>query len=120
MWRMLASLRALVSALVAVTFIVAVIPGAMAMPAPQRAAHHAMDCMAKAAPHCDHMKPVKEQGSPCKNMQACMGMLGCFGMAAVAYEASTPSIAFVATRVADLHQAVTGLVPPPDDRPPIA
>lgn len=118
MWSKLPSLRALISALVALVFTVAVIPGSMAMPAP--AAQHSMDCLAKADAHCDHMKPVKEQGSPCKNMQLCMGMLGCFGMVAVAYDTAVPFFAFAAVRAPDLYQSVTGLAPPPTDRPPIA
>src|SRR3974390_3459966 len=83
MWFRKPTLRRLISAFVALVFAVAVVPGSMAMPAPQSAKHQSMDCMAKTAPDCDHMKPVKEQGAPCKNMQVCMGMLGCFGMAAV-------------------------------------
>jgi hypothetical protein len=119
--------RAVVSVLLALVFFVAVLPGAMAMPTPQNAmSHSAMspnamsnDCMASAASHCDHMKPVKAPASPCKNMQVCAGMLGCFGLAAVVHDAVTPFVAVADERVPDRHQTLVGLTAPPDDRPPI-
>lgn len=106
--------RAVVSAILALVFFVAVLPGAMAMP--QSAMPHGMDC---ASSPCDHMKPVKQPASPCKNMQVCAGMLGCLGLAAVVHDAVTPFIALADERVPDRHQNLVGLTAPPDGRPPI-
>lgn len=114
--------RAVLSAILALVFFVAVLPGAMAMPAPQNAMSHSTmssDCMASADSHCDHMKPMKAPASPCKNMQVCAGMLGCFGLAAVVHDAVTPFVAVADERVPDRHQTLVGLTAPPDDRPPI-
>lgn len=115
-------MRAVVSAILALVFFVAVLPGAMAMQAPQSAMHSAMahsDCMASADSHCDHMKPVKNSGAPCKNMQVCAGMLGCLGLAALVHDAVTPFVAVADEHVPDRHQTLVGLTAPPDDRPPI-
>lgn len=108
------SLRALISLFVALAFAIAVTPGSMAMPAPHTMKH--ADCASMAAP--DHAP--KEQGKPCKGMTVCLGMLSCFGMAAIVAQH------FTLARLADdasplrLHQIVSGLTIPPDDRPPIA
>ena len=112
------SLHALISALVAVVFTIATVPGVMAMPAaPQSMSMH---CTQSAVAHCDHMKPMKEQGSPCKNMQVCMGMLGCFNMAAITQESVAPLVASTYVPMPDIGQIPSGLAPPPNDRPPIA
>jgi hypothetical protein len=110
-------LRALISAVVALVFAVAVEPGVMAMPAPQAMT---MDCSGKAAPACDHMKMQKEKGTPCKGMSVCAGMLSCFGMAAVAAE--HVSLRTVAARAPAIHlyQTASGLTLQPDNPPPIA
>jgi hypothetical protein len=110
--------RAVVSAILALVFFVAVLPGAMAMPAPQTSMSHGMDCEHAASP-CDHMKPMKDAGSPCKNMQVCAGMLGCFGLAAVVLDTAVSFVAVADERVPDGHRTLTGLTSPPDDRPPI-
>jgi hypothetical protein len=109
----IASLRALVSLFVAVVFVIAVTPGSMAMPAPQQTMQ--MDC---AAMPCDQSH--KDRGKPCKSMVVCFGMLSCFGMAAIATEHFTFSKSAIAERALALHQIVSGLTIPPDDRPPIA
>lgn len=119
MLRPVLSLRALIGALATVAFIIAAMPGAMAMPAPQGTMQHSMASMAGTASHAHHMKPMKEQGAPCKNMQICMGMLGCFGMAALTYEAVLPVGAPAGVDAPDLHQTLAGLTLPPEDRPPI-
>ena len=115
------SLRSLISALVAVVFAIAAEPGVMAMPAPQAAKHTmTMDCSGKAALGCNHMKPQKDPGTPCKNMAVCAGMLNCFGMAAVAVE--HPSFLTAAGR-ASVHvvqQTALGRTLQPDNPPPIA
>jgi hypothetical protein len=114
--------RAVVSAILALVFFVAVLPGAMAMPAPQNAmSHSAMsgDCMASSASHCDHMKPVKTPASPCKNMQVCAGMLGCFGLAALVHDTAMPLVATSSEHVPDSHRTLAGTTAPPDNRPPI-
>jgi hypothetical protein len=119
MWSRKPNLRGLIGAFMALVFAVAVMPGSMAMPAPQSATHHSMDCMAGMSMHCDHAKPVKEQGSPCKNMQVCMGMLGCFGLAAVVLDNALPPVVASDVRVPDLQRTSAGLTLPPNDRPPI-
>lgn len=113
--------RAVLSAILALVFFVAVLPGAMAMPAPQNAMHNAMssDCMASADSHCDHMKPVKNSGSPCKNMQVCAGMLGCLGLAALVHDTAMPLVATSSEHVPDSHRTLVGTTAPPDNRPPI-
>jgi hypothetical protein len=110
-------LRSLISLLVAVVFAIAATPGSMAMPVP-----HAMkmDCASMSAPSCDHMKSHKDQGKPCKNMAVCLGMLSCFGMAAIATQHFTFSSVAMSERPLALRQIVHGLTIPPDDRPPIA
>lgn len=112
------SLRTLVSLFVAVVFAIAVTPGSMAMPAPQQTMK--MDCASMAAPSCDHTKSHKDHGSPCKSMAACLGMLNCFGMAAVdvAPAARLPMTSDV--HVAISHQTLSGLTLTPDNPPPIA
>jgi hypothetical protein len=110
--------RAVLSAILALVFFVAVLPGAMAMPAPQTAMSHGMDCEHAAAP-CDHMKPMKAPASPCKNMQVCAGMLGCLGLAALVHDTVLPLVATADERVPDGHRTLIGLTAPPDDRPPI-
>lgn len=125
MWSRNESWRAVLSLFVAVVFAIVATPGSMAMPsAPQNMQSHmqmmAGDC---AKMHCDHMKSMKsagkEQGKPCKNMVACLGMLSCYNMAAVDF--SMPQ-AFVPSRdapVAFSHQSVSGLTHQPDNPPPI-
>lgn len=130
MWSRNASWRAVLSLFVAVVFAIVATPGSMAMPqAPDQTQSHQMqnpmqmmagDC---AQMHCDHMKamktPGKEQGSPCKNMAGCLGMLSCYNMAAIGF--SMPQT-FVPSRdapVAFSHQSVSGLTHQPDNPPPI-
>jgi hypothetical protein len=111
-------LRTLVSLVVAVAFAIAVTPGSMASVVPQSAK---MESHAMAPSHCNHMKPQtpKEQGKPCKNL-ACLGMLGCFGMAAVA----TPTHVLSAPAPDEVSIASfaleSGLTVPPDVPPPIS
>jgi hypothetical protein len=114
----ISSLRSLISLFVAVVFAIAVTPGSMAMPAPQQTMK--MDCASMSAPSCDHMKSHKDQGKPCKNMAVCLGMLSCFGMAAIATQHFTFSRLAMNERPLVLRQIVSGLTIPPDDRPPIA
>jgi hypothetical protein len=111
------SLRVLISILMAVVFVIAVEPGVMAMPAPQAMK---MDCSGKAAPACDHMKAPKDTGTPCKNMSICVGMLNCFGMAAVAADHPSPLAATARATVPFLQQTASGLTLQPDNPPPIA
>lgn len=111
------SLRSLVSLFVAVVFAIAVTPGSMAMPAPQTMK---MDCASMAAPSCDHMKSHKDQGKPCKSMAVCLGMLNCFGMAAVDIAPVARLPVTFDVHVAISHQAVSGLTLTPDNPPPIA
>jgi hypothetical protein len=111
-------MRAVLSAILALVFFVAVLPGAMAMPVQQTAMVHSMDCDHASSP-CDHMKPVKAPASPCKNMQVCAGMLGCLGLAAVMHDSVISFVAVADERVPDSHRTLIGLTSPPDDRPPI-
>lgn len=112
MWSRKHSLRTLISALLAALFVIAVEPGAMAMPS----LHHAMSASCSGGA-CRQMPP--EAPGPCKNMTVCAGMLGCYGTAVV-----TPDILCVPRLTAGLpavplHQAVSGLTLTPDDPPPI-
>jgi uncharacterized protein involved in copper resistance len=116
--------RTLISLFVAAVFTIAVMPGSMAMPAP-KAADHAMsmtgmDCSGKNSADCDHMKAHQDQGKPCRNMAACLGMLSCFGMGAIetAQVSYLPALADVAPAI--VQQATSGLTLIPDNPPPIA
>jgi hypothetical protein len=110
-------LRSLISLFIAVVFAIAVTPGSMAMTAPQTMK---MDCASMAAPSCDHMSSHKDQGKPCKNMAVCLGMLSCFGMAAVdvAHVVRLPVTFDVHVTIS--HQTLSGLTLTPDNPPPIA
>lgn len=117
-------LRAVVSAFVALVFAIAATPGSMAMPQAQSSPAHsvmAMPCgSAEMTGHpCDHMKPVKEQGTPCKSIGQCLGMLACYGMGAVAWTIPVLPVPERDVLVAFAHQRGTGLVPQPDNPPPI-
>ncbi len=110
-------MRSLISLFVAMVFAIAVTPGSMAMPASQPMK---MDCSSMAASSCDHMNMQKEHGKPCKNMTVCLGMLSCFGMAAVTVAHITPEVVVLDMRVAIGHQTPGGLTLQPDNPPPIA
>lgn len=118
--------RALLSLLVAVVFAIAAEPGAMAMPQPHKMAMPTMEmaamtaCGMQADAGCDHMKPQKSEQSPCKSMAVCMGLLSCFGIAAIA--ADHPFVADAPARLSLLraYQPGFGLTVPPDNPPPIA
>lgn len=110
-------MRGLIGALVALVFAIAAEPGAMAMPAQRPMA---MDCAHHAAPPCNHMKPLKEQGTPCKGMTMCLGMFSCFGMTAVAIKDIAPANGTVQILAPRLDESAHGLTYPPDNPPPIA
>ncbi len=116
--------RALISLFVAVVFAIAATPGSMAMPAPKAASHAmsmaGMDCSSKASTACDHMKAHQDQGKPCKNMAACLGMLNCFGMGAVDFTQLSPLPAMADAAMPIAHQTAAGLTLRPDNPPPIA
>lgn len=121
MWLRKFSLRGLVSALVAAVFVIAAEPGVMAMPAPHAAKQSmTMDCSSQATPGCDHMKPQKDHGTPCKNMAICAGMMSCFGMAAVAADVASLRTAAGQAPVHFVQQTPSGLTLQPDNPPPIA
>jgi hypothetical protein len=110
-------LRNLICALVAAAFAVAAQPGAMAMPTPHPTA---MANAAHATPACDQMHHQKEKGAPCKGMTLCLGMLSCFGMAALAPDYPVLLKAAGHRPAQDLDIAAPGLTHPPESRPPIA
>jgi len=121
------SLRAVLSALLAVVFVIAAEPGAMAMPPMVSQKMMVMD--GKAMDCCDHDKPhsqknsdsQKDSGTPCKSMAACAGMLSCFGIAAIIDEHSSQVRTSVLYGAIGFPQAVTqGLTLQPDNPPPIA
>lgn len=118
------SLRAVLSAVVAVVFAIAVEPGAMAMPAPQQPAVMmdglAMPCADHAMPGCDHMKLPKDKEAPSKSMAVCAGMMSCFGMAAVAAELPQLRTKVLDAPVPFHPQTPLGLTLQPDNPPPIA
>jgi len=121
------SLRAVLSAVVAVVFAIAAEPGAMAMPAPhhpatmmmdsQRADSGAMSCTDM--PGCDHMKLPKDKEAPCKSMAVCAGMMGCYGMAAVAVDWPQLRTKGLDAPVHFHPQTSLGLTLQPDNPPPI-
>ncbi len=114
------SLPGFLHTLVALAFVLALQPGAMAMPAPHAANPvMAMDQMPMAAPH-DRMPSHGKQGTPSKQAGPCLGMLVCYGMAMLA--AGCPVFAKVSTpmRVAHFQDSVSGLTIEPDSPPPIA
>ncbi len=113
------SLRALISAFVAVVFAIAAEPGVMAMPAPQPVKHSmTMVCADEAMPGCDHMKLPKDNGTPCKTMAVCAGMMSCFGMAAVATDLPLLRTASIGASVHVVPQTLLGLTLQPDNPPP--
>ncbi len=115
------SLRGLIGALVAAVFVIAAEPGVMAMPAPQAAKHiMTMDCAGQATPGCDHMKSQKEHGTPCKNMAICVGMMSCFGMAAIPADVASLRTAAEKAPAHFVQQTPSGLTLQPDNPPPIA
>lgn len=113
-------LRSFISALVAVVFAIAAEPGVMAMPAPKpvdQVMTMSMDGASGAG--CDHMKPHKQQQAPCKNMAVCVGMLSCFGMAAVAVEqVHFHAVSGDSSAPVSVHR-VFGRTLQPDNPPPI-
>jgi hypothetical protein len=114
------SLRAMISALVAVVFAIAAEPGVMAMPAAQPQHAMTMSCADEAMPGCDHMKLPKEKDAPCKNMAFCAGMMSCFGMAAIAVDHPQLRIPSKQAAVHFHPQTTLGLTLQPDNPPPIA
>ena len=111
--------RNLTCALVAAAFALAVQPGAMAMPAPRKAAP--MTNMDHGTPACDQINHQQERSAPCKNMPFCFGMLSCYGMAVV-LAVDTPVLLKTAgyRPAPQLTIAAPGLTHPPENRPPIA
>jgi len=111
------SLRGLFCAFIAVAFMLAAEPGAMAMPAPHsmtmHSAHHA-------ASGCDHMKTQKEPGAPCKSTSVCLGMLSCFGMVTAAVHHIALTNVALYSRVGHHDEPTLGLTYPPDNPPPIS
>jgi hypothetical protein len=110
------SLRAFLSALLAVVFVIAAEPGVMAMPAP---AKHMMTMTCADMPGCNHKLP-KDKDAPCKNMALCAGMMSCFGMSAVASEMPLLRTASAGASVHVVPQTLLGLTLQPDNPPPIA
>jgi len=104
------SLRAFLSALLAVVFVIAAEPGVMAMPA-----KHAMTM---SCPDCNHMQLPKDKEAPCKNMALCSGMVSCFGMTAVAVEMPLLRTATIGSSVHVVPQTLLGLTLQPDNPPP--
>ncbi|MDR3527271.1 MAG: hypothetical protein P4L57_08305 [Rhizomicrobium sp.] len=109
------SLRAILSALLAVVFVIAAEPG-VAMAA---SAKHAMSCCADTA-SCDHAKLPKDKDAPCKNMALCAGMTSCFGMSVVASDMPLLRSAAVGASVPSVPQILLGLTLQPDNPPPRA
>lgn len=116
--------RTVLSLLLAGVFAIAAMPGSMAMPAPQPAMpamagmEHCAGMAADTSNPCDQSH--HDQGVPCKNMAACLGMLSCFGMGAVDVSSVAAPPAFAEPAVAIAHQTVSGLTLQPDNPPPIA
>ncbi len=109
------SLRAFLSALLAVVFVLATEPGVMAMPAP---AKHTMTMNCADMAGCDHMKLPKDKDAPCKNMALCSGMMSCFGMTAVAVQMPALRTIVIGSSVHVVPQSLLGLTLQPDNPPP--
>jgi hypothetical protein len=113
------SWRSLISLFVAAAFVVAVTPGSMGV-SPATGKSMMADCPFMITVPCDHMKAHQEQGTPCKNAGGCLGMLSCYGMAAL----GTDQVALISPMMsavpAPVHEIWVGLTIPPDNRPPIA
>lgn len=116
-------MRRIITLLNAVIFLVAVQPGAMAMQAApsHTIVMHGMDCGSSENVKCDHSMPMQKQGTPCKDMGNCLGMLGCYATAVV------PAIsqAFLPTAATSspswhLQEGGPSLTLQPDNPPPIA
>lgn len=118
-----ALLRKVVAIVVAALFVVAGEPGTMAMsahrpaPAPTAASARmsAMSCCRDKTP-----APQKERTNPCKGMVACAGVLGCYGLSAVAPVSDLVLIKHTPVRIAATPTFARGIVHAPTDPPPIA
>jgi hypothetical protein len=118
--------RGVLSALLALVFFVAAMPGSMAVAHMAKPASPVMtmtccgDAQMSPSP-CDHMKvhQDQDQGKPCKNMAQCLGMLNCFGMGAVALAMPVVMMPSRDAPIAFAHQRVAGFDLQPDNPPPI-
>ncbi|MDE2183991.1 MAG: hypothetical protein KGJ78_13310 [Alphaproteobacteria bacterium] len=78
-------MRRFVALLIAAIFLLAVQPGAMAMPAATShpMSNHVAQLMPQGTMACDQSMPMKKQDTQHKDMGCCAGMLNCFGMAVI-------------------------------------
>lgn len=106
--------RAVLGAILALVFLVAVMPGTMAMPSPQPPT-----AAASMAGHCGHMK-LKDQNTPCKGMSVCVGLLGCLGLAAIVSDSPVLHATLTDDHAPAFAVSAAGLTDPPDTPPPIA
>ena len=111
--------RKIIALFVTAILVLAVEPGALAMPP----VHHSapmqmMDCahMAMAPSHA-----MQEKSTPCNHMASCLGMLNCLAMAVVPVNAGTAlPLASVYSPSWHLNGAGPGITHQPDNPPPIA
>ncbi len=110
--------RKLVGALVALAFVVAVQPGAMAMPA----APHTVSASGINQMSCDHMQHMKTvPHKPNIGTTICPGMLSCAGVSILSVnDCFFVSETIVEEPVPHADEAVPSLTLQPDNPPPIA
>jgi hypothetical protein len=111
------SWRSLLAAFVAAAFAIAVVPGSMAMPAPQTMQ---ADCQHHHTMPAGHIKQPRSHDTPCKGMAMCLGMFSCFGLSAVADHPAVVTKVQQYRPVAGADEASPGMSYPPDNPPPIA
>ncbi len=116
-------MKKFVALLIAAVFLVAVQPGAMAMPA--TSTHSVMqvtNCCSQEMANCDRNMPVQKHGTPCKGAANCPGMLKCSAAAAVVPAIGTviPPIVVTGSPLWHLQESGSSLAPQPDNPPPIA
>jgi hypothetical protein len=111
-------LRGLVAAFIAVAFILAAQPGAMAMPPAQPT--NTMSMASTPASARNQADQQSKQNSPCKDMSFCLGMLSCYGMAVVAVDYPAPMQVARFNFTPHFEQMPSSLTHAPENPPPIA
>ncbi len=110
------SVRAFVAVFMAAILMLAVEPGALAMPAHHSATMQMTDCA-----HMAMGRAMPERGTPCKHMADCLGMLNCLAMAVVPVTtAAALPLTLTHTPSWHLQTAGPGITLQPDTPPPIA
>lgn len=115
-------MKKLLALLIAAVLLVAVQPGAAAMPVtPAHSSMSMMDCGSQAIMKCNHCMPMQKHSHPCKDMTSCLGMLNC-SMAFVVPVGGYVMVPVAVTRSSSwpLQETGSSLSLRPDNPPPIA